>query len=131
MKYKDLREEELKKQIAQDFFGMFDVVPSLENIDFAVKQKPNPILIKPKKGNIQETIETNEYFLWAEAKTTPRNIIEMMTQLILTIGKARTFETFLPPPYLGCFDYMKIAFVPYYEVQDIFYLNDFNWNVTP
>ena len=25
----------------------------------------------------------------------------------------------------------KIAFVPYINVQDIFYLNDFNWNVTP
>jgi hypothetical protein len=25
---------------------------------------------------------------------------------------------------------MKIAFVPYYEIQEIFYINDFNWNVT-
>ncbi|MCL1827721.1 MAG: hypothetical protein FWG20_06740, partial [Candidatus Cloacimonetes bacterium] len=55
---------------------------------------------------------------------------EMMTQLILTIGKARTFDTILPPPYIGCFDNVKIAFVPYYEIQEIFYMNDFNWNVT-
>ncbi len=32
---------------------------------------------------------------------------------------------------MGAFDFKKIAFVPYINVQDIFYLNDFNWNVTP
>ena len=130
MRYKDLREEELKKHVAGDYFGMYDTVPLLGNIDFAVKQKPNPDLIKSKQGTVQESIDTNEFFLWAEAKTKPCEPIEMMAQLILTIGKARTFENLLPPSYLGCFDYMKIAFVPYYEVQEIFFLNDFNWNVT-
>ena len=33
--------------------------------------------------------------------------------------------------FLGAFDYKKIAFVDYVNIQDIFYLNDFNWNVTP
>jgi hypothetical protein len=37
----------------------------------------------------------------------------------------------MPPAFLGSFDFKKIAFVPYINVQDIFYLNDFNWNVTP
>ena len=55
----------------------------------------------------------------------------MFVQLILTIGKARTFDKTLPPAFLGAFDYKKIAFVEYSTVQDIFYLNDFNWNVTP
>jgi hypothetical protein len=55
----------------------------------------------------------------------------MFVQLILTIGKARTFDKTLPPAFLGAFDFQKIAFVPYISVQDIFYLNDFNWNVTP
>jgi hypothetical protein len=55
----------------------------------------------------------------------------MFVQLILTIGKARTFDKTLPPAFLGAFDFKKIAFVPYISVQDIFYLNDFNWNVTP
>jgi hypothetical protein len=32
---------------------------------------------------------------------------------------------------LGAFDFKKIAFVPYINIQDIFYLNDFNWKVTP
>lgn len=55
----------------------------------------------------------------------------MFVQLLLTIGKARTFDKTLPPAFLGAFDFKKIAFVPYISVQDIFYLNDFNWNVTP
>jgi hypothetical protein len=37
----------------------------------------------------------------------------------------------LPPSYLGAFDAEKIAFIPYNDVQEIFYQNDFNWNVTP
>lgn len=55
----------------------------------------------------------------------------MFVQLILTIGKARTFDKTLPPAFLGAFDFKKIAFLDYVNVQDIFYLNDFNWNVTP
>ena len=37
----------------------------------------------------------------------------------------------LPPPFLAAFDAEKIAFVPYNDIQEIFYQNDFNWNVTP
>ena len=37
----------------------------------------------------------------------------------------------MPPAFLGAFDFKKIAFVDYANIQDIFYLNDFNWNVTP
>lgn len=55
----------------------------------------------------------------------------MFVQLILTIGKTRTFVKTLPPAFLGAFDIKKIAFVSYVSIQDIFYLNDFNWNVTP
>ncbi|MCL2074244.1 MAG: hypothetical protein FWH18_10000, partial [Marinilabiliaceae bacterium] len=36
-----------------------------------------------------------------------------------------------PPPFLGCFDGEKIAFVPYSELQHIFYLSDINWKVAP
>lgn len=28
-------------------------------------------------------------------------------------------------------DAEKIAFVPYNEIQDVFYINDFSWNATP
>ena len=50
--------------------------------------------------------------------------------IILTIGKARTFDKTFTPFFLGAFDGKKIAFIPYNAVLDIFSLNDFNWNVT-
>lgn len=52
-------------------------------------------------------------------------------QLILTIGKAKTYETYLPPLFLGALDAEKIAFIQYTSVSHIFYKSDFNWNVTP
>jgi len=32
---------------------------------------------------------------------------------------------------LGAFDGEKIAFIPYSDIRDFFYINDFNWKVTP
>ena len=70
--------------------------------------------------------------LWAEAKRgIIADIYKPLVQLILTIGKARTFETYLPPPFLAAFDAEKIAFIPYKEILPFFSQNDFNWNVTP
>ncbi|MDO4881533.1 MAG: hypothetical protein Q3983_09650 [Capnocytophaga sp.] len=69
--------------------------------------------------------------LWAEAKTGDYDVVTMFVQLILTIGKARTFNRMLPPAFLGAFDFEKFAFVPYNSIEDIFSINDFNWNVTP
>jgi hypothetical protein len=60
------------------------------------------------------------------AKTGNFDVPTMFVQLVLTIGKARTFDKTLPPAFLGAFDFKKIAFVPYISVQDIFYINDFN-----
>ena len=73
-----------------------------------------------------------QFFLWAESKEgIKRDIYKSFVQIILTIGKARTFETYLPPMYLGAFDKEKIAFIAYDNISPIFYKNDFNWNVTP
>ena len=105
-------EEELKNKVAKDFFGKFDCTGIIKKIDFSVKIK-----------------RTEQYLLWAEAKKNSTDIIAMLAQLVLTIGKARTFDKELPPKFLGCFDCEKIVFVPYAEIQDIFYQNDFNWNV--
>lgn len=52
-------------------------------------------------------------------------------QLILTIGKERTFENTLSPLFLGALDAEKIAFIEYNEILPIFSQNDFNWKVTP
>jgi len=69
--------------------------------------------------------------LWGEAKQKATDVTLMLAQLVLTIGKARTFDDILPPPFLGCFDCEKIAFVPYDNFHEIFYQNDFNWKVAP
>ena len=120
MKYQNILEEAVKNKVSRDFFSKFDCTNILGKIDFAVKVK-RPV----------NAIDFNdEYLLWAEAKQKPTDILAMLTQLVLTIGKARTFDQILPPPFLGCYDNKKIAFVPYAEIQDIFYQNDFNWNVT-
>ena len=118
MKYKNIREEELKNKVGTDWFKNFDTTEIIGNIDFSVF---------PSQGDLFGRIP----LLWAEAKTGNYDITTMFVQLILTIGKARTFDQTLPPAFLGAFDFQKIAFVPYISIQDIFYLNDFNWNVTP
>jgi len=118
MKYKNIREEELKNKVAADWFKVFDATEIIGNIDFTVF---------PKQVGLFEKTP----LLWAEAKTGNYDIPAMFVQLILTIGKARTFDKTMPPAFLGAFDFKKIVFVPYINVQDIFYLNDFNWNVTP
>lgn len=50
---------------------------------------------------------------------------------MLTVGKARTYESEMPPYFLGAADAEKIAFVEYSKVMHIFSKTDFNWNVTP
>ncbi|MDR2138977.1 MAG: hypothetical protein LBP50_05475, partial [Tannerella sp.] len=121
MKSNHILEEEIKNRIAARFFPKFDCTRVLGKIDFAVKWK------RPKN----EIDFNDEYLLWAEAKQKPADVIVMLAQLVLTVGKARTFDEILPPAFLGCYDCEKIAFVPYSEIQHIFYQNDFNWNVAP
>lgn len=121
MKYSNLiREEELKNKIASDFFSSYDTTQVLGNVDFSVSM--------PSGNGADES----QYYLWAEAKKGDRSVLdESITQLILTIGKARTFEKYLPPVFLGAFDTSKIGFVRYDSIHDVFYRNDFNWNVAP
>ena len=118
----DIREEELKLRVAKDFFPNYDTANILGSIDFCVAM--------PKECTLfQDEIES---LVWAEAKQgNTHNIYHSFVQLILTIGKARTFDKHLPPRFLAAFDCQRLAFIPYHNIQDVFYLNDFNWNVTP
>ncbi|GHT81113.1 hypothetical protein FACS189467_4600 [Bacteroidia bacterium] len=129
MRYSNILEEEIKNKVSQDFFGKFDCTKILGKIDFAVKQKGEKSR-DDLKSSRDYTNADGAYLLWAEAKQKPTDIYAMLTQLVLTIGKARTFDEIMPPPFLGCYDNEKIAFVPYSEIQYIFYQNDFNWKVT-
>ncbi len=116
----NIREEELKNHIAQDWFSEYDTTHILGDIDFSVAVP-----------NDERSLSENEFLLWAEAKKGSKPIEELFAQLILTIGKARTFESYLPPKFIGAFDSERIVFIPYSEIQEVFYINDFNWNVTP
>ncbi|MDD2964311.1 MAG: hypothetical protein PHQ65_04815 [Bacteroidales bacterium] len=120
MKYPNIREEELKNKVAHDYFWLHDCTKIIGNVDFSV------CIHQSLKGPSEQ-----ESLLWAEAKRGASDVYKSIVQLILTIGKARTFDKFLPPAMLGAFDAEKIAFIPYNEIHEVFYLNDFNWNVTP
>lgn len=115
-----IREQELKNKVAQDHFAAFDSTRTIGDVDFCIS-------IKQKGAEIFK----QESLYWAEAKKGSSNIYHSIVQLILTIGKARTFDKELPPPFLGALDADKIAFIPYNDIHDIFYQNDFNWKVTP
>ena len=117
----NIREKAVENKLRKDYFQAYNAEDVLGDIDFAVAVPVcGPQLFEP------------EYLLWAEAKKSNHNdIYESFVQLILTVGKARTFDKHLPPAFLGAFDAEKIAFIQYNSVLDIFYQNDFNWNVTP
>jgi len=119
MSYKKINEEELKNRIAQDYFSNYDCARIIGNIDFCVQPTKQP-----------EPFEKTS-LLWAEAKTGSKDVFLMFAQLILTIGKARTFTIHRPPTFLGVFDSEKMAFVPYDKIRHLFLQNDFNWNVAP
>jgi hypothetical protein len=122
MLYSNIREGELKNKIAADYFGNFDNSREIGNVDFCVTLKTN---------QTQDVLFPTQSLVWAEAKAGKSDIYKSFVQLILTIGKARTFDRELPPSYLGAFDAFQIAFIPYSEIQEIFYQTDFNWNVPP
>ncbi|MBR0068047.1 MAG: hypothetical protein IJQ00_10650, partial [Kiritimatiellae bacterium] len=114
-------EEELKSKVAADWFGAFDCSRILGKVDFcaAVPATDLPLC-------------DSESVLWAEAKRGAEAPLDFaLVQLILTVGKERTFDRHLPPKYLAAFNAAKIAFIPYSEVVETFYQNDFNWNVAP
>ncbi|MDW8300941.1 MAG: hypothetical protein RML38_00650 [Bacteroidia bacterium] len=115
-----MREEELKNKVAQDYFWVYDCTKIIGNVDFCV------CMYQSRKEIFEQ-----ESLLWAEAKRGSSDIYNSIVQLILTIGKERTFDKYLPPAFLGAFDAEKIAFIPYNDIHDVFYLNDFNWKVTP
>lgn len=116
------REEELKNEIGKKYFTNFDTTQILGDVDFTVSVRYGK----------DDAFPGRHFLLWAEAKRgTKADILDSIVQLIFTIGKARTFETYAPPVFLGAFDEEKIAFVPYHKVQEVFYQNDFDWTEAP
>lgn len=122
MAYYSLKDKEgtIINNVREDFFKEYDCRKLIGNIDFSVAI--------PREGGLFP----EEYVLWAEAKQGDKHkLYESFIQLILTIGKERTIDKFLPPKFLGAFDAEKIAFIPYSAIMAVFAMTDFNWNVTP
>ena len=89
----NLQEEELKLVIAEQFFAAFDCKPRIGKIDFCVVVGAKPF---STRGNTDQKADDTPIvsLLWAEAKRgTVADIYKPLVQLILTIGKARTFDT--------------------------------------
>ncbi|MCV3345548.1 hypothetical protein L8U40_01600 [Campylobacter lari] len=107
-----LNEEILKNKVREAYFSKFSVVGS--SIDFIVTQKHKDL------GEIN--------LFWAEAKQGISDIKKSFVQLIMTI-KNGSFHTMQTPALIGAFDAEKIAFLPYYKIQEIFYQNDRVWGV--
>ena len=113
-----LLEEELKNRVGEDLFADFNHSTIKGRVDFCIADK---------QTFMGEPIE----YLWAEAKRGKANLDHALVQLILTIGRAQLHTKQSPPPYLGAFDATRIYFIPFHKLHDIFWMNDFNWSVTP
>lgn len=124
-----LREEELKNKVAADYFKQYDTTKIIGNIDFCIAKITDKS--EGRQLSLLDETAVTQSLLWAEAKRGARqNIYESFVQLIMTIGKARTFEKHLPPVFLGAFDAEKIAFIKYDVISEVFAQNDFDWTVT-
>ena len=119
------KEETLKGLVYEDYFSKFGYEPNIDNIDFVITDK------KSRGDLFSDGPGSSRHFLWAEAKKGTHDFFAMFTQLILTCKKTYEKGDCFAPPWLGCFDEARIAFVPFHDILPIFNETDFNWNTTP
>jgi hypothetical protein len=119
------KEETLKSLVHDDYFPKFGYEPNIDNIDFVITDK------KARDDLFSDGPGSSHHYLWAEAKKGTHDIFDMFTQLILTCKKTYGKGEHLAPPWLGCFDEARIAFVSFHDMLPIFNETDFNWNITP
>ncbi|WP_228378750.1 hypothetical protein, partial [Treponema endosymbiont of Eucomonympha sp.] len=108
-----------------DYFPQFGYEPNIGNIDFVITDK------KTRADLFSDGAGSSKHYLWAEAKKGAHDVFDMLTQLILTCKKTYEKGEHLAPPWLGCFDEARIAFVPFSDMLPVFTETDFNWNTTP
>jgi hypothetical protein len=119
------KEEPLKSLVFEDYFSQFGYEPNIDNIDFVITDKHiRDDLFSDDPGD-------SKHYLWAEAKKGAHDIYDMLTQLVLTCRKTYQKGDHLAPPWLGCFDEVRITFVAFHDMLPIFTETDFNWNTTP
>jgi hypothetical protein len=122
------KEETLKGLIFKDFFDgkKFGYEPNIDNIDFVITDTKTRGELFAEGGS-----GASMHYLWAEAKKGVQDVESMLTQLLLTCKKTYDKADYIAPPFIGCFDTEKIAFVPFHDILPIFHENDINWNTTP
>ena len=126
----NIREGEVKNLVRSDWFANYDTNKEIGNIDLSV-------CVPTEEGQLE--LFDLDFFLWAEAKKgNKEDIDDSLVQLIITIMKARTYNDYLPPLFLGAFDAEKIAFVPYDDrlqrqvIFDPILENEIDWaKITP
>ncbi|GMO61387.1 MAG: hypothetical protein Ta2A_07460 [Treponemataceae bacterium] len=120
------KEETLKGLVHNDYFPEFGYEPNIDNIDFVITDKKTT-------GDLYavNSVSASTHYLWAEAKKGVYDVETMLTQLILTFKKTYDKGDYMPPPFIGCFDSARIAFLPFHDILPIFSESDFNWNITP
>lgn len=91
-----IQEAELISKVKRDFFNKkeFDSTRMFGEIDFCISYK-------------SDTLFSSINFLWAEAKRGKADLIEAFIQLIITIGREKTFANEQPLIFLGAFNAQK------------------------
>ena len=72
MKYQNIREEELKNKVAQDYFWLYDCSKIIGNVDFCVSMHK-----ASKEATEQESL------LWAEAKKNSSDIYKSVVHKVV------------------------------------------------
>jgi len=124
-KYKNIKSEhQLRSLVFDDYFKSKDISweQEIEKIDFIITEKQSR---KGKEGG------SEKHYLWAETKKSETEQYIMLTQLLLTIKKPYDKNEYIIPNYVGCFDTVKIIFVPTSLILNILHDSDIKWNITP
>ncbi|WP_461256903.1 class I SAM-dependent methyltransferase [Treponema sp. R80B11-R83G3] len=125
-KYKNIKSEhQLRSLVFDDYFKSKEVSweQEIDKIDFIITGKQS--LKKNKEGG------SEKHYFWAETKKSETEQYIMLTQLLLTIKKPYDKNEYIIPNYIGCFDTVKIIFVPTNLISNILHDNDIKWNITP
>jgi len=123
--YKNIKSEhQLRSLVFDDYFKSKDISweQELDKIDFIITGKQSR---KAKEGG------SEKHYFWAETKKSETDEYLMLTQLLLTIKKPYDKNEYIIPNYLGCFDTVKIIFVPTKLFLGILHDNDVKWNIAP
>ena len=124
-KYKNIKSEhQLRSLVFDDYFKSKDISweQEIDKIDFIITGKQSR---KDKEGG------SKKHYLWAETKKSETEQYIMLTQLLLTIKKPYDKNEYIIPNYVGCFDTVKLIFVPTKLLINILKDNDIKWNITP